>query len=797
MISERIRMAGMTGTAVLLMSLSAFGQDQALKTEGKTFQDFTIAENDNFVMTASCDDTDLSDGYIWDITLQNKGTADYVIAVQNPAINNIMCDTDEWSVSGWELSGGDTMQDAVIWTVPELTKKGISDVGKVSFFLKVYKKGAYSGIAGVCIDEMVSVLVDQKALDGQKSTKEEKSTPAFLDNSECTLKYLSEDADEDGMPIWHVVIENHTEKTEMYEIHDAVLNGWAVEPYWSQIILPGCKAYADISWWTLDADADALSGLENADFYIKTWKVQNGWTPGYSDEKSYAASLPVPEGTAVPEAETEEEPSEGETGAENAASEDGAEAETDLPEDAAEAETDLPDDAAEAETDLPEDAAEAENTSPEEGTEPENAATGDGTETEITAEEETSPAEEKTLRELSEDEEPVFKDEVFQAALRQLEYDREDDIVQLDFYLENISDNPVLFAVEEIRCGDTKIPAAWNSRLPANSRRNSSIYLDLNQLEGEAETAEITFTVRRLGKENPETVICTFDLEAEKMTLAQSGGETETGEEAEETENIREAETETENIRETETEPDIISEAETETENIREAETEPGTVSEEETETENIRETETEPGTEEAVSGAAEDTSFDSADDSDHNPETETEAAPDAPDEAENTAEGDTETGEETVDEPDTDVQTGEDKQSGQEDETEAKTVYTDEDTVRNLQAALTAAGYDCGQSDGKIGENTLGQMRKYREDKGLSASDDIDDEILFSLGVADSETYKKVQEALNESNFDCGTPDGLLGSKTREAVRAFRETYRIGSGDGIDEELLKRLGIR
>ena len=49
----------------------------------------------------------------------------------------------------------------------------------------------------------------------------------------------------------------------------------------------------------------------------------------------------------------------------------------------------------------------------------------------------------------------------------------------------------------------------------------------------------------------------------------------------------------------------------------------------------------------------------------------------------------------------------------------------------------------------------------------------------------------------MNEAGYDCGTPDGLVGNKTREAVKKFRETYRIGSGDGIDEELLKRLGIR
>ena len=60
------------------------------------------------------------------------------------------------------------------------------------------------------------------------------------------------------------------------------------------------------------------------------------------------------------------------------------------------------------------------------------------------------------------------------------------------------------------------------------------------------------------------------------------------------------------------------------------------------------------------------------------------------------------------------------------------------------MQASTDAdAGYDCGDADGKIGETTLGQIRKYREDHSLAASDEIDDALLFSLGVADSATYK------------------------------------------------------
>lgn len=38
------------------------------------------------------------------------------------------------------------------------------------------------------------------------------------------------------------------------------------------------------------------------------------------------------------------------------------------------------------------------------------------------------------------------------------------------------------------------------------------------------------------------------------------------------------------------------------------------------------------------------------------------------------------------------------------------------------------------------------------------------------------SETVKAVQEALNERGYDCGTPDGIMGKKTKNALMKFQE---------------------
>lgn len=61
-------------------------------------------------------------------------------------------------------------------------------------------------------------------------------------------------------------------------------------------------------------------------------------------------------------------------------------------------------------------------------------------------------------------------------------------------------------------------------------------------------------------------------------------------------------------------------------------------------------------------------------------------------------------------------------------------TDYTSPETIKQVQEALNAAGYDCGAPDGIAGSGTKGQIEKYRADKGLSAGNEIDEDLYSSL---------------------------------------------------------------
>lgn len=59
-----------------------------------------------------------------------------------------------------------------------------------------------------------------------------------------------------------------------------------------------------------------------------------------------------------------------------------------------------------------------------------------------------------------------------------------------------------------------------------------------------------------------------------------------------------------------------------------------------------------------------------------------------------------------------------------------------------------------------------------------------------------DATTIRIVQQALNEAGYNCGTPDGLIGGKTTEAITAYQTQKGISVNVLVTDELLQSLGV-
>ena len=63
-------------------------------------------------------------------------------------------------------------------------------------------------------------------------------------------------------------------------------------------------------------------------------------------------------------------------------------------------------------------------------------------------------------------------------------------------------------------------------------------------------------------------------------------------------------------------------------------------------------------------------------------------------------------------------------------------------------------------------------------------------------VALADPEIVHRIQQALNDNGFDCGTADGIPGSKTAQAVSAFQTDRGMEVNGTITQEVAAALGV-
>lgn len=87
----------------------------------------------------------------------------------------------------------------------------------------------------------------------------------------------------------------------------------------------------------------------------------------------------------------------------------------------------------------------------------------------------------------------------------------------------------------------------------------------------------------------------------------------------------------------------------------------------------------------------------------------------------------------------------------------ETVTEYKDSATIKVVQQALNSAGYNCGTPDGVAGGKTTEAITKYETDKGITVNGVITDELLNSLNIADevkAEAEKEAAKAEYDGNY-------------------------------------------
>jgi peptidoglycan hydrolase-like protein with peptidoglycan-binding domain len=122
---------------------------------------------------------------------------------------------------------------------------------------------------------------------------------------------------------------------------------------------------------------------------------------------------------------------------------------------------------------------------------------------------------------------------------------------------------------------------------------------------------------------------------------------------------------------------------------------------------------------------------------------------------------------------------------------------------VKQVQAALNAAGYNAGPPDGALGPKSRAAIALYQSDNELPSTGNIDARLLASLGIETGEdgiagasstaTIREAQQQLRAYGYTSSV-SGILDPATREAIRAYQQDAGLDVTGEVNPELLAHL---
>lgn len=112
---------------------------------------------------------------------------------------------------------------------------------------------------------------------------------------------------------------------------------------------------------------------------------------------------------------------------------------------------------------------------------------------------------------------------------------------------------------------------------------------------------------------------------------------------------------------------------------------------------------------------------------------------------------------------------------------------------IKLVQSGLRLLDYDAGVIDGKFNAKTQNAIKSFQQKNNFSQTGRIHPAWLSRFYP---QLARKMQQELNKQGFSVGTPDGTIGSTTREAMALFRTTHKLPNPDypHIDDQLVYRL---
>lgn len=235
------------------------------------FEEVTIVDNEECAIRVTGIDEDSLWGYTINLYLENKSQdKTYMFSVDSATINGVQCDP----MFATEVAAGKKSNEDVNFLNWDSLKSEIGEFTDIELYFRVYDSDDWSADS---VAEEAAHIYPMGKENAIAFTRELQSTDnVIVDNEYVTAIVTGYEFDD----IWgytaNLFLVNKTDKEIMFSVDEVSVNGYMIDPFWADSILPGKCSFSSISWFNDSLQENGITEVEEIEFLFRGYDF-NDW----------------------------------------------------------------------------------------------------------------------------------------------------------------------------------------------------------------------------------------------------------------------------------------------------------------------------------------------------------------------------------------------------------------------------------------------------------------------------------------------------------------------------------------
>ena len=220
-------------------------------------RNITLFENESCSFTLNKAEIDSLSDYNWDVSLMNRAGAVQIFTIDEVYVNDIAFDP------GWacKVEGSKATDSHIIWTAPEMEARGITQITRVDFRLRIYPEG---GAGSPSADQFITVYPSGRSAYIPQTRNPQTTDVVLLDNESYTLIATGFEPDNRWGYAVNLYLANKTGAPVEFSAESVAVSGDACSPQWACTLGAGKQGSSQMVWLDAsleEAGIEAVSGI--------------------------------------------------------------------------------------------------------------------------------------------------------------------------------------------------------------------------------------------------------------------------------------------------------------------------------------------------------------------------------------------------------------------------------------------------------------------------------------------------------------------------------------------------------